>query len=194
MARLFHSLVVCGAGLTLVHCGGRSAGHGDADEASGTSQGSAAGNGDGGRAGTTTAQGGASAGALSLGGALSVPSGGSAGAPTDARRPSGPTEQWGCDASGISCSGERFNVDYRDCARDQTRPRRVEDCPAGTMLTCLKGYLDDEAVLFNCACSPPEADGCACPEVLDSCSARVEPPQTCGQTSECGCAITCILR
>src|SRR5687768_9325933 len=32
MHRLFHSLVVCGAGLTLAHCGGKSTGDGDGDE------------------------------------------------------------------------------------------------------------------------------------------------------------------
>lgn len=198
MARLFHSLVVCGAGLTLVHCGGRSTGdrdEGNADDTSGTSQGSAAGSGDGARGGTSSAQGGTSGGTLSLAGAPSVPiGGGSAGAPSDPKRPAGPTEQWGCDGSGISCSRERFDIDYRACARDETRPRFPEDCPAGTSLTCLKGYVDDEPVLFNCACRSPMAGSCACPEVLDSCSARVEPPRTCGQTSECGCAITCILR
>lgn len=191
-------MVVCGAGLTLVHCGGRSTGDrgdrddGNADDTSGTSQGSAAGNGG---AGTSTAQGGASAGALSLAGAMNVPAGGSsAGAPSDPKRPAGPTEQWGCDGSAIRCTGERFDIDYRDCARDETRPTLPEDCPAGTSLACLRGYLDDEPVLFNCACRSPLAGSCACPEVLDNCSARVRAPERCEMTSECGCAITCILR
>jgi hypothetical protein len=196
MARLFHSLVVCGAGLTLLNCGGRSAGQqgdGGADETSGSGGSSTAGKaGDGGRGGSGPVQGGASSGGLSLGGTQNAPMGG--GAPSEPRRPEGPTEQWGCDASGVFCRGGRFDLDYADCVRDVTRPTSQAECGDGQVFTCLQGYLGQETVLFNCACSPTPSAGCACPEVLDNCGARLESPTSCGATSVCGCAITCILK
>lgn len=199
-------MVVCGAGLTLLQCGGRYADRqggtdtGDGDE-SGSSQGGAAGKpskppsgmaGTLAMAGSPSSSGGAG---VSQGGG--VASGGSSPSkPPVPTKPPGPTEQWVCDLYGSFCNNELFSLDESICFADPSRPVAPEDCKGSSVFTCVRGLLGDTEVNVACACTAPPPDGsCPCPDIPSDCDARLVSEPMCNPfISMCGCAITCILK
>ena len=198
MARLFHSLVVCGAGLTLLQCGGRSVGSSEGEPGEGSESGASnAGSGGKGTAGSGVATGG-----ISLGGSVQIPtlggmSAGGSGPIIDPGMPvpDGPSPQWSCQSTGAYCSQGLVEITGLDCQRDASRPASPAECKGDAVFTCMKGYYGDAQVLFNCECHEPALDGsCVCPEFSSGC-ARAMPPAMCNPFGvECGCALTCILK
>lgn len=221
MHRLFHTLVVCGAGLTLAHCGGKSSTDADDDGAddSGGSAGSGSSSGgvkpgsgtggsstaDGGKAaGGSTSPGGrggaggsVGAGGVSTGG---VSTGGVGG--TNAMggmgglAPTGPTERWTCTIEG--CFGALTGP--AGCTVDPDRPEGPSDCEDGELFACVAAWLSDGSeVRVNCECVPlpPDDEPCPCPSTTGT-SCAAEPPferEACAAgESVCSCALTCILK
>ncbi|HVY25499.1 MAG TPA: hypothetical protein VHB79_03070 [Polyangiaceae bacterium] len=222
MARLFHSLVVCGAGLTLLECGGRVAGHEGGDDQGATSaagQTSSAGQNNDGH-GASSSLGGASAqagsapsiGGLHLGGfgtggldTGGSPAAGTASGGATVIVPPGAQAQWDCDGANISScefnggsagpAHPAFNIDV-PCRTNPDRPKESDDCPANTLLTCFDGTYAGQSVLFNCECvSPQGADACTCPAFHAGCAYSTYQPVDCTtERALCGCAQTCILK
>jgi hypothetical protein len=195
VARLFHTLVVCGAGLTLTHCGG-----GRADTDDGTSPGGQTGTGGTGVGGTST--GGASTGGATTGGSAGTP--GTGGAPTGGSGGfggfGGATGEWTnqsyCEA--LYCDSVQFEGRQvgaipliEPCPIERGRPETPDDCPAGRRFTCALGVADGVARLVNCECLPA-TDACACPDVAGCIGFNSEACTD--EVNICGCAQTCILR
>ncbi len=211
MARLFHSLVVCGAGLTLLQCGGRYAGSGggsEPDEGEGaSSQGGATSHGGASHSGTgsggkLTLGGSSTAGTNAFGGSATggggpIPTAGTTSTDPGFAKPPGPTAQWVCDATGFYCSSGVVDLTDLACKADPSRPQVASDCAGNLVFACALGLYEGRGVPFNCECVPPAADGasCVCPELDGGCQARLQPPGMCSPfASECGCTITCILK
>ncbi len=203
MSSLFHSLVVCGAGLTLVSCGGRS--EWDQKESE-PAQGGGSNQGGSGSVGS---------GLVGSGGALMLtPSGGTnsagssaLGGTTGVTMPGpllpGAEGQWVCDTELSACAGGfledmqvvGFNIGSA-CAADPTRPKSSDDCAGQGKFSCSIGFFGEQAVLFNCECTPPELDnqGCPCPETGGGCYSS-RGPEYCNELQAyCGCAMTCIAK
>jgi hypothetical protein len=186
---LFHSLVVCGAGLSALRCGGRSQLEQGLDEAGG------------GTGGTPDAAG--SAGRMALGGASSV-----AGAPSVAgaggaagTMHSTEWQQWDCtsdDAVGCvpaSLSSAQANaIELRHrCRSDRTRPKSSADCAPHLVFSCMLGVLANELGPINCSCLAPTPDEpCPCPERIET-YWSAQSVICDGTQSYCGCAFTSIL-
>lgn len=198
MSRLFHSLVVCGAGLTLTGCGGRYDG--------GRPESSDAGNG-GGPGGASAGMGLAQPPVLEVGGSQSV--GGtsaSAGFNFGGTAPGpilpGSEGQWSCDDEIIGCDLGPGRDPSRDgfalgqqCIRDLARPKSQADCQPGSVLSCLLGSFEAIPVWFNCECLPLDAQMCPCPSVAGGGCSFSSGPVTCSpEQVVCGCAWTCITR
>jgi hypothetical protein len=201
MHRLFHSLVVCGAGLTLAHCGGKSTDDEGDTERGGSGSGASA------SGGSQPGGSGASAGSPSRGGSGGYDPGGVAGSLSatggtgniagiggSPPQPDGPTEQWACVFSEQWCgSYDPTIVPLLDCKRDTARPVSQDDCPPDTRFSCMNGYVNAEVVPFQCDCVAITPGTCGCPE-LDADCFRGSPPNECPDTSFCGCVYTCILK
>lgn len=191
MSRLFHSLVVCGAGLTLTGCGGRY----DREQPEQSDAGSANGGGAGGAsAGAGVAQPPVLdvGGSQSLGGTSAVAGfnfGGTAPGPILP----GSEGQWSCDDEVGSC-GDGFIL-QQQCVRDVDRPKSQADCRTGSVLSCLYGSFESIPVLFNCECLPLVGEMCPCPDVVDGRCLDSSGPLTCSpEQVVCGCAYTCITK
>lgn len=194
MSSLFHTLVVCGAGLTLLECGGKYSylveqeDEPSAGRSPGGSGAAVAGNG-----GATSA--GSGVGGLLLGGGPPDGPPPSAGYPSVAGAGNA-DEQLEC--SNLACGGpgtgeseSTFKITGA-CARAPARPQSVADCGANESLACLVGMLANRRVLFNCECTAAN-DSCACPNLMLGCAS----PQldVCSDRQvRCGCAWTCILK
>jgi hypothetical protein len=220
--RLFHTLVVCGAGLTVVHCGGQSSSDdGNDDDGSGGSSGTTstgASTGIGGAspasgatgpvAGTTSvggkggAAGSSGAGGLSSGGVGGK--GGFGGFGTAGTNVAGSismggalsnTEQWFCE---VRAQCGLTLVKLETCVVESDRPLDPSDCGDGELFTCFNASLASGDILVNCECvpAPPDDAPCPCPVTTGSC--EPEPSyqqQPCeNDTSICQCAVTCILK
>jgi hypothetical protein len=219
MARLFQSLVVCGAGLTLLDCGGRRASHGADDgsvsggggssatpggTASSTS-GSPTSSTTGGvnaQAGTPSSSGGLNVGGIDIGGGggLATAGTGFGGATVDILP--GAESQWVCDEANLEgCSDVPvgrpmlgFSI-TSPCRAETTRPKSPADCQPGTLFTCVAGNYAENLVLFNCVCMKNEPDSCACPSLRVGCTGADYQASKCGSDQAlCGCAYTCILK
>lgn len=201
LSSLFHSLVVCGAGLTLVSCGGRSE---SGQQESEPAQGGSSNQGGSGPVAT---------GLVSNGGGLMLtPSGGTntagssslGGTATTMPGPllPGAEGQWVCDSELTGCATSSFEgmqtYGFRigsACAADPTRPKSSEDCTGQAKLSCAIGFFDDQAVLFNCECKTPAlSDGCPCPEAGGGCYGARGPDYCDELQAYCGCAMTCIAK
>jgi hypothetical protein len=192
MSRLFHSLVVCGAGLTLTGCGGRYDSR-EPPESSETGSGSGAAAG-----GSSAGTGGAPpimigvGGGPALGGAPGV-SGFTFGGTAPGAILADSQGQWSCDGRFSGCS-DGFILGQQ-CVRDDSRPRSQADCAPGSVLSCLYGSLDSIPLLFNCECLPVAAEMCPCPDVVGGGCIHSGAPVTCSpERVVCGCAFTCITR
>lgn len=194
MSSLFHTLVVCGAGLTLLDCGGKySYLVEEGDEPS-------AGRSPGGSGASVGGHGGASSDGSAVGGLLF------GGGPPDGPQPGYPPlagagnadEQLECErvrtCGGPSGEGESESIFTLTgaCVSAPARPKSVADCGANESLACLVGRLGNRRVLFNCECTPGN-DSCACPDLTLGCTS----PQLDGCSDRqvrCGCAWTCIVK
>jgi len=195
MSTLFHSLVVCGAGITLLQCGGRAQVSGD-EPTNGGAAGSTGG-------GASSAQGGvvAGGGTLSMGGPVSTGGTFSVGGsmPTGTGGSFGGTsawQQWDCTPDNVHgcASAEREDTSFalgQSCGVNPSRPRSAKDCAAGQVFSCFVGELNGESGPFNCACLPRTDDvPCPCPSSDLGCSSSYK----CSDVQvQCGCAHTCIL-
>ena len=211
MSSLFHSLVVCGAGITLLQCGGRAQVSGD-EPTNGGAGGSTGGRG-------SSAQGGfvAGGGTFSLGGSVSVGGsfavggsmsvggsfavGGSFGAGGTSASFGGTSawQQWDCAPDNVhGCvSGQDSGLVFglgQSCGSNPSRPRSAKDCPAGQVFSCLIGELNGATGPFNCACLTRTADvPCPCPSAGVGCSSSYSDKCSDFQV-QCSCAYTCILK
>lgn len=196
MSRLFHSLVVCGAGLTATGCGGRyDSGErqepSDAGSANRGGSGSAVGSGSAGAGGAPPLMLGLGGGP-SLGGAPGV-SGFTFGGTAPGPILPGSQGQWSCDDELGACN-DGFILG-KQCFRDASRPQSQADCAPGSVLSCLYGSLDSVPVLFNCECLPLVGEMCPCPDVAGGGCVNSGGPLTCSpEQVVCGCAFTCITR
>jgi hypothetical protein len=194
MSRLFHSLVVCGAGLTLLDCGGRSIERDPADEPSTSGNAAVA----GGSGGATTG------GTSSIGGITGIPL---AGAPPTGGAPPvrvsvGAEGRWSCTTELTGCTSgthegypiQGFEISTA-CPSDLTRPASTGDCPPNSSFDCVVGFFGNQTVLFNCECtSPAQGEKCHCPEAHSSCYGARDVHYCDGLQTVCGCAMTCIAK
>jgi hypothetical protein len=198
MHRLFHSLVVCSAGLTIVQCGGKSksdddqpdparggmapSSGGSATAGSGDRAGSAGGGGVSGLAGNSRSGGGMDNGA--------------AGETSYSLHPDGPSEQWLCNATVWCGEGGQIPLDGIFCALEAQRPVAAADCQPDELFTCMSGLIDGESVRYSCECAaaPEINDPCPCPQIMVGECSGASPPVQCSTESICFCALTCILR
>ncbi|MGC4089275.1 MAG: hypothetical protein QM756_15590 [Polyangiaceae bacterium] len=220
MASLFNSLVVCGAGLGLVHCGGEASQNtSSSGGAAGASGGTTAAGGATAASGATAsggiaANGGSGLGGSGLGGATSTSDGGSiAGAPGWGGAMTLPVEswksgfypsaQWNCDGQYSICDSGVFQgtqVTGRSvampCVEEPMRPQSPDDCAPNEYISCTLAVETGSqlAVPINCACLPKAQGLCGClPKGDTSCVERV--PYLCSETTSlCSCAMTCILK
>jgi hypothetical protein len=223
MSKLFHSLVVCGAGLTALQCGGKALQSGE-DPNSGESGGapSSAGSSStqlGGRGGSFSVGGSMSiggalstggtlgfagavsaGGTLAFGGAVSVGGNVGVGASGGVGAALSPWQQWDCTAFDTNgCVGVGTTVVsgfglIQACRVEPTRPRSQADCQPGQIFSCLIGVLGNQYGPINCECLPPSSGvPCFCSPSIVSCASA--QPVACGtDQSYCGCAYTCILK
>lgn len=209
MSGLFHCLVVCGAGIMLLQCGGRAQVPGDEPTNSG------AGGSTGGR--SSSAQGGVAAvgGTLSLGGAVSTGGtldlggsfdlggststagsfavGGTFGAGGSFGSFGGTSAwpQWDCSVDNLhGCiSGQNSELVFAlgsQCTVNPSRPTSAKDCAAGQVFSCLLGELNGETGAVNCACLPlTPGMSCPCPPGKDY---YTTVPRACTNFQvQCGC-------
>jgi hypothetical protein len=187
MSRLFHALVVVGAGVSTAHCGSRLIDTGDFG-ASGTGGGTKDGDGTpkgaggvGPSAGGSTNTGVGAAGTIVAGGGGGQGGGGSAGTGGipfvpeggDATQglPDGPTVgQWDC--SGSACATRPTSIGLAGvltpreaCPVDPSRPRGPNDCASNEFFECRAAeWTDGASIAVNCQCVPtvPVGDCNAC--------------------------------
>jgi hypothetical protein len=199
MSRLFHSLVVCGAGLTLLDCGGRSVERDPRDEPSTSGKPAAGGSG-----GTTTGGTSSASSGGSIGGITGIPLAGapSTGGATTITVSAGAEGRWTCTTELKGCmSGthegypvQGFEIS-QPCQADMARPASLADCGANSSLDCVVGFFGNQTVLFNCECtSAAQGEKCHCPQAHSSCYGAREVHYCDGLQTVCGCAMTCIAK
>jgi hypothetical protein len=188
VAKLFHSLVVLGAGISGAACGGTTtiSSGGTPDHAAGS------GNGGAGAGGVRQSSGGRSGvgGQLILIGTGGIGTGGSfdAGSLPDA----GTLAQWACspyllECGSISSSGLTSFLLRTACTVHPELPRSAADCRPSELFECYVASFQGREVLVNCDCTPKsDAGECYCV------SPRYEfiPAQCSDHSSLCGCAFT----
>lgn len=190
MPRLFHTLVVFGAGLSLSGCGGRAVGIEESDDPGDDGAGGAP---SGGKGGGITFTGGRASG---NGGAR-----GSGGAPGAGGAPFDPSlsAQWDCTKQLGVCSSNgtpamAFFLE-EPCPTDPTRPKSTADCAPDEWFECYLAVLAMTPLVVNCQCAPVAADpNCATCSDVPGYDTRAEPASCVGRTKFCGCAYTGILR
>jgi hypothetical protein len=219
--RLFHTLVVCGAGLTVVHCGGQSSSDdGNDDDGSGgtsgtTSTGASTGVGGaspasgatGPVAGTTSvggkggAAGSSGAGGLSSGGVGGK--GGFGGFGTAGTNVAGSTSMGGAPSNTGQFFCEVYDqcgstgVKQETCVPEPDRPSSISDCDDGELFTCINVWISGTEARVNCECAPEPAEGepCPCPAADAGCELVPYQFETCEEGAyTCQCALTCILK
>jgi hypothetical protein len=195
MSRLFHAIVVMGAGVSVSSCGGQVAGAGDGDASAGG----------GGRGANGTPGGGGSSGTFmgtgGLGGAGGVtPPVVDAGVAPDAAMELATVAQWDCTNN--ACATHAFENGFINtlnitspCAVDLARPRTAADCADGEWFQCTLAYLDDQPIEVNCLCTPPSPTCDLCAPQGPRPGAFASSPFRCGaHTKLCSCpAYTGIL-
>jgi len=209
MSSLFHSLVVCGAGITLLQCGGRAQVSGDEPMNGGTG-GSMGGRGSSAQGGVVSVGGTLSlGGALSTGGTIDVGGstwtagsssvGGSLGAAGSFGSFGGASawQQWDCSADNLNGCAYGQDMAFslaHSCAVNSSRPRSAKDCAAGQVFSCLLAQVKGETGPVNCACLPRTPDvPCPCPGPSTGCETSYASACSDFQV-QCGCAYTCILK
>ena len=178
MSRLFHTLVVVGASLSIASCGGKSGRDRDGDEGS---SGGAPSGGSGGTGGTGS-------------GGVLIATGGVAATEDGGALPDQATlSQWSCAGLFDYCSvldGQRAWLLRTHCPVDARRPREAADCAEDESYQCHRvSWRSEVALLVNCDCvSRPDA-GCAeCPTLQGP---DYTPAVYCDEsTTLCGCAVT----
>jgi len=191
VSRLFHSIVVVGAGLSASGCG------------SGEKTGSAgAGGGASGAGGNESAGGGVQTeGGIGING-----SGGNHGETTVRLELEagvdltglGTFSQWSCTV-GARCTV--VLVDSQNylpaealsepCPSDMNRPRTAADCSGNEWFTCQLAVWNEQPIAVNCACVAETDAGCDLEGCYDS---KLGGFATCWEHSKlCGCAFTAIL-
>jgi hypothetical protein len=204
MTHLFHTLVVCGAGLTVVGGGGRS--ESDAREPEPARGGSSS---EGGSGSVGNGSGAVSHGGLMLtpAGAPSINIAGSSSLGGTAATMPGPLlpraeGQWVCAAELMGCSEGFFDglqaVGFAlssACAADSARPKSSDDCAGQGTFSCSLGFFNGQGVLFNCECKTPALNqGCPCPETGSGCYGSWGAEYCDELQAYCGCAMTCIAK
>jgi hypothetical protein len=217
-SRLFHTLVVVGAGLAAAHCGGESVTHGEKDDAGsaggpqptggrGGAGGTTGGNVGAGQGGITSTTGGSSGagsgGVIALSGGTGVgAAGGAAGAggseiPPDASV----TAQWDCRGLVTSCdytsgllAGYGYGVQVAEsCAVDPSRPRGPDDCEPGAQFLCqLAVTARGSQFPVNCECVVDDSNCGPCMSL--SSGNRVSAIRCDEGVTLCPCAFTGILK
>jgi hypothetical protein len=184
VSRLFHTLVVVGAGLTTASCAGKSE-HAPQGKGAGGDGAGSDGAGRGGASGHANAGGDAgdgSDGTLSVGGARNT------GDPE-----LGPEAQWDCSAQFGAClANQGAFIGDRACPVDPTRPASAEDCADGELFSCfIAATSETESIMVNCSCAPAPGGPCEACVWPDG---RTVSSGTCsGDTRVCPCAVTGIL-
>lgn len=176
VARLFHSLVVFGAGLTVSSCGARSETDGSSPRAN---------NGAGATGSTTEPDTAASTTATGMSGGPELP---------NVQLPYGiELTQWSCDFESTSCTSvalDTFDVSAYQltatCPVDPYRPTSEADCGEDERLACTLVTKDEALLAVNCTCSDAPYTGvCASCGFYDSICFD--------EATVCGCAIAQIL-
>jgi hypothetical protein len=199
MSRLFHTLVVFGAGAALSGCGGQTR---DSTNIAGPNGGGAGG------AGGETGAGGisSSGGRIAQGG--NPATGGTVGT-GGAMLPDPPTlAQWSCETLFQDCTslntagGTTMGFLLNSpCPIDPKRPRTPADCTG--WFECDLASFQGTSVAVDCHCVPVDPNGCNQPSGLSPCDALTSQPwyRLSRQTDSCvdpvklcGCAYTGILR
>ena len=221
MSRLFHTLVVVGAGLTAAGCGGKSgripggsgasggaagggatagAGTGGSDPGTGgtsdAGSGGQAGSGTGGQAGSG-AGGQASSGRGGQSGSAGQSGGGDGGIIGEAGSPGvpepGPETTWDCSGQfGVCLPNQGAYIGDAVCPEDASRPASAEDCATGEVFTCfIAATTNTDTILVNCSCDPAPSDQCE-PCVWPD--GRTVSQGICSDNTRiCPCALTGIL-
>ncbi len=199
-SRLFHTLVVVGAGLAAAHCGGESVTHGETDDA-GSAGGPQPTGGSSGAGGGSSGAG--SGGVIALSGGTGVgAAGGAAGAgggeiPPDASV----TAQWDCRGLVMSCdytsgplAGYGYGVEVAEsCPVDPSRPRGPDDCEPGAQFLCQLAVTARGSQLpVNCECVVDESMCGPC--VSLSSGTKVSAIRCDEGVTLCPCAFTGILK
>lgn len=204
LSHLFHTLVVCGAGLTVVGCGGHSESDPQEHKPARGGSSSEGGSGSAGNGSGAVSQGGimlTPAGAPSTNTAGSSALGGTAATMPGPPLP-GAEGQWVCKAELRGCAGGAFESMHvvgfeisSACAADPARPKSSDDCTGQGKFSCSLGFFDGQAVLFNCECKTPGLNqGCPCPETASGCYSS-QGAEYCDELQAyCGCAMTCIAK
>jgi hypothetical protein len=205
MARLFHALVVLGAGISGASCGGK------AQESAPDRDASA---GAGGMHPGVTLTGGDHGGGQGGQGLQAGGNPGEAGNPifvipdaSDLADGAGPDltgggtySQWNCPVEAGRCArvsiegpnlvAEGYVIDQA-CPVDPRQPHAATDCAADQSFACLIGVWMGQPIAVNCQCAPNTEAGCS----IDGCNGFNRPSAvTCLEhTKLCGCALTGIL-
>jgi len=194
-SRLFHTLVVVGAGVTVSSCGGKT----QSEAANGESSAGPGGNATntGGQAGHkeinpvfTTDTSGVGGGVIVLDDASIVLVGAGGGSVVI-----GPSSQWTCTTFEDQCTGLEIDGSYlsayapQSCSWDSTRPRSSAECAPEQWFACELASYAGQVLPVNCACVPMGDAGC------DPADCRGDPRTrnliTCFDHSRlCGCAVT----
>jgi hypothetical protein len=206
VSRLFHALVVLGAGVSAANCGGKTVeatSDGNASAGAGGSQGASGatgGNRDGNHGGSPI---------IIIGGGEAGQGGQpihDAGPPTDVGAGpdltgGGTYSQWTCPTKPDFCSevviaGAPYMDGYilsQPCPSDPTRPRTEADCAANQWFTCQVAVWMAQPIAVNCECTPKTSADC---DYFDGCFHLANPvATTCTEHSKlCGCAYTGILK
>jgi hypothetical protein len=214
MSRLFHAVVVAGAGLSVSSCGGKTQ-HTDSVGAGGSTAGGFAQSENQGQGGTSepslSSAGAGSAlesgGTIVLGTAGGPEQGGGGAAPTPFDPDGGADltgagtfSQWSCGLSGFGCRNVLLGTSLvtsttahllnQPCPIDPSRPRTAADCGVDQWFACDLSIWNDQLIAVSCSCVPRGDGGC------DSSGCAGEPsyavgPITCVDHSKlCGCAYT----
>ncbi len=133
---LFNSLVVCGASLTLLDCGGKSQ-----ISVEGESQGGGIG------AGGNEELGGTPAAAGAVAAAGTSPGAGTSGSQPWQQWECGPDDSANCVPSGLSSQQASAVELQHPCAVNPQRPRDAADCAPPRVFACLLAVLDNVTIL-----------------------------------------------
>lgn len=169
MSRLFHALVVMGAGVSVSSCGGHLAGGDEPDASTGGGAGAGGTHGAGGLGGSSGFSGiggggtGGSTGTGGTPGTIGVPAPfADAGVTTgDPLRPA-PYAQYDCSTSSCvsyAAKGGAYLI-TNPCSLDATRPKSAADCPGGLWFECTLALVGTGLFAVNCQCTMRDCSSC----------------------------------